>query len=173
MKHGLLPGNRGLALTALLAVACTQRPSSEEALSSAQAEAVQSAVRGYLEAVATDVSREGPAAWRRHFSDGPVFFMAVNGQLAFPDGAAAAKAIPELVHSLPRIQLRFSDVRVDALTARLAVVAASYQEATVDAQGKHADERGYFTGTVESRDGHWQFRNAHWSSLLPPVAPGP
>lgn len=173
MKSVVPRGPKGRWLLAVLAVACTPRPVPEDALSAAQAAAVQSGVRAYLEAVAADVSREGPAAWRRHFSDAPVFFMAVDGQLAFADGAAAARAIPEVVRALPRIQLRFSDVRVDALTPRLAVVAASYQEATVDAQGKHADTRGYFTGTVESRDGHWQFRNAHWSSLLPPTARAP
>ena len=162
-------GQWALFLAAGLAVGCRRHELANEALTSGRAAEVQSAVRAYMQAVATDVTREGPIAWRRHFDDGPVFFMAVDGQLAFPDGAAAATAIQELVHTLPHIQLRWGDdLRVDPLTPRLAVVATSYSEVTVNAAGQRAETRGYFTGTVENRDGHWQFRNAHWSEPLPP-----
>jgi hypothetical protein len=158
-----------LFLAAGLSAGCSRHRPSDEALTAARAVEVQSGVRNYMQAVATDVTREGPIAWRRHFVDGPVFFMAVDGVLAFPDGAAAATAIQELVHTLPQIQLRWGDdIRVDPLTPRLAVVATSYSEVTLNAAGQRAETSGYFTGTVENRDGHWQFRNAHWSSAPAP-----
>jgi hypothetical protein len=38
----------------------------------------------------------------------------------------------------------------------------------VNAAGQRAEASGYLTGTLENRDGRWQFRNAHWSEALPP-----
>jgi hypothetical protein len=163
---------RALLLVAGLAAACSRQEPKEEALTAAQAAPVQSAVSAYLHTVAADVTREGPIAWRRHFSLGPGFFMAVDGRLAFPDGATAATAIQELTRTLPHIELRWGDdIRVDALTPRLAGVATSYNEVTVNAAGQRSEASGYFTGVVENRDGRWRFLNAHWSSLQP-TSPG-
>jgi len=53
------------------------------ALSPATRSAVNDAVRQFAQDVAHDVTREGPAAWRRHFSPSPSFFMASDGQLVF------------------------------------------------------------------------------------------
>lgn len=157
-----------LVLAGILAAACSGREPAET-LTVASAAQVQTAILAYMQRVAADVTRDGPIAWNRHFSRAPAFFMAVDGQLAFPDGASAASAVQELVHTLPHIQLRWGDtIRVDPLTPHLAVVATSYNEVTVNDAGQRAESNGYFTGTVESRDGQWQFRNAHWSSQPPP-----
>jgi hypothetical protein len=111
-------------------------------------------------------------AWRKHFSDRPEFFMAVNGQLAFPSGQAAAQAIPEVARRYKHIELRWGDdLRLDALTENLCVIGASYTE-IVELQpgvdGPAGTQRGYFTGVVENRNGQWQFRDAHWSAPVPP-----
>jgi hypothetical protein len=128
--------------------------------------AEEASVRAFMQAVAQEVSREGPGAWRREFTDGPEFFMAANGQLVFADGAAAARGIEALTHTLPKIELRFGDdVRVEVLTDTLALIGCSYSEVQTNAQGEPHTDRGYFTALAERRDGQWRFRSAHWSSL--------
>ena len=57
---------------------------------------VESGVRAFTQVVAHDVTQEGPAAWSKHFADRPEFFMAVNGQMAFPSGGAAMAAMPKV-----------------------------------------------------------------------------
>jgi hypothetical protein len=150
---------RAAALVLVLAGAgCGPQPRTAE----------EDSVRAFMHAVAQEVSREGPAAWRREFAPGPEFFMAANGQLVFADAAAAARGIEALTHTLPKIELRFGDdLRVDALTPTLALVGSSYTEVQTDAQGQQRTDRGYFTGLAERRDGQWRLRSAHWSSLPP------
>ena len=122
-------------------------------------------VRTFMRSVATDVSRDGPAAWAAKFESGPGFFMASDGQLVFADGDAAARGIEALTHALPRIELRFGeDLRVDVLTPTLAMVAASYFEVQTDAAGHEHAISGYFTGLARLHEGHWRLRDAHWSS---------
>jgi len=78
-------------------------------------------------------------------------------------------AIPDVARAIKHIELHWGDdLRVDPLTTDLAIVATSWHETIVDAAGKSMEESGYFTGTVEYRDGRWRFRNAHWSSAVPP-----
>ena len=158
-----------LLLVAVLASGCGQRQPSDDTLTSARAARVQGEVGAFMHAVARDVTAQGPAAWRQHFSEEPSFFMVADGQLVFPSGAAVKTAMPELIRSLPHIELQWGDdIRIDALTPHLAVVAASYRELTVNAAGQKAESIGFFTGTAEERDGRWQFRNAHWSEPLRP-----
>lgn len=130
--------------------------------------AVEDGVRRFTGTVAHDVSEEGPVAWRKHFADSPAFFMAVNGQLVFQNGQAAAQAIPEIARQYKHIELHWGDdLRLDALTESLCVVAASYTE-VIELQpgvdGVAGTQSGYFTGLAENRNGHWQFRDAHWSA---------
>jgi hypothetical protein len=133
-----------------------------------QAAAVEVGVRAFTRNVAQDVTEEGPTAWRKHFADSPSFFMALDGRLVYPSGAAAMAAIPDLARTIKHIELRWGDdLRVDPLTTDLAVVATSWHEVLVDPAGKRVEETGYFTGTAEYRNGRWQFRNAHWSVAAP------
>jgi len=44
------------------------------------------------------------------------------------------------------------------------VVGSSYSEVQTDAHGQERTERGYFTAVAEHHQGHWRFRDAHWSS---------
>jgi hypothetical protein len=138
-------------------------------LTPARAAAVVAGVRAFAATVARDVTQEGPLAWSKHFDNGPAFFMAVNGQMAFPNGTAAKQGIQSAALSIKHIELRWGDdLRVDALTPELAVVAAPWHEIQMDAAGHTVEVSGFFTGLAEYRDRHWQFRNAHWSS---PVSP--
>jgi hypothetical protein len=114
-------------------------------------------------------------AWRKHFANSPDFFMAVNGKLVFPTGQAAAQAIPEIAHNYKHIELRWGDdLRLDALTERLCVVAASYTEVIElrpGVEGIQGTQSGYFTGLAENQNGKWQFRDAHWSAPVPANTP--
>ena len=137
---------------------------------SVPAAATEDAVRAFMRTVAHDVSAEGPAAWQKFLADEPAFFLASEGLLLFPNGAAAKAAIPELVRTIKHVELTWGDdLRVDPLTAEFAVVGASYHEVRIDPKGDRLDEKGFFTGTAEYREGRWQFRNTHWSVIVPPA----
>ncbi len=140
--------------------------SAAQPMTAAEAVRVDGAVRSFMSTVARDVTRDGPAAWRKHFADSPAFFMVNDGQMAFPDSAAATKGIHDFAATIRSIRLEWSsDLRVDPLTPDFAVVAVSFFEDQEQLTGKHVEERGYFTGVAELRGGRWQLRDAHWSSL--------
>jgi hypothetical protein len=160
---------RGAWLVPLIALAALTwgGPSAADgqALTPRTRAAVTVSVRRFVLAVAQDVTAHGPTAWRRHFSDTPSFFMAVNGQLQLADSAAASRAIAALPGMIQRIELTWGeDLRIDPLTAHYAVVASSYSEVQVNPQGQAHTERGYFTAVAERHGGEWTFRDAHWSS---------
>jgi hypothetical protein len=122
-------------------------------------------VRRFAAEVAAGVSHDGPLAWQRYFAPGPEFFMGVNGQLQFADGAAARRGIAGLPRLIRTISLTFGDdLRVDPLTADLAVLACSYREVIVSPQGVSTNDHGLFTAVVERSQGAWRFRDVHWSS---------
>jgi hypothetical protein len=159
-------------LSALPLAGCYKRGTiscDTESLTPARANAVEAGVQAFARAVAHDVTEEGPLAWRRYFEAGPEFFMAVNGQMAFPNGSAADKGTQNVALTIKKIELKWGDdLRVDPLTPELAVVAAPWHEIQVDAAGHRTEEAGFFTGLAEYRDGRWQFRDAHWSAVLCP-----
>jgi hypothetical protein len=149
------------AVPAVLLVACGSHAT---ATTTRDAEAAD--VRAFMQSVAADVSRTGPAAWADKFESGPPFFMASDGQLVFADGAAAQRGVGALARTLPKITLRFGDdLRVDVLTPQLAVVGASYFESQTDAAGHEHEVTGYVTALARLHAGRWRLRHAHWSSL--------
>ena len=157
-----------LVIGALGWVGCRSSADSALPVKPAGRAAVEASVRQFTAAVAHDVTQEGPMAWQKYFASGPEFFMAVNGQLAFPNGQAAAQAIPVVAHNYKHIELRWGDdLRTDVLTENLCVVAASYTEVielNPGAEGMmQGTQNGYFTGVAEKRNGQWRFRDAHWS----------
>jgi hypothetical protein len=164
-----------LILPAIVAIGCPggcqgQRGATGSAgsLSAVDRTAVEQSVRGFMNTVAQDVTQGGPTTWAKEFADGPNFFMASEGVLVFPSGAAAAQGIPALTQIIKKIELQWgSDLRVDPLTPDLAVVGSTYQEIRNDPQGHELTEKGYFSGVVEQRNGKWQFRDAHWSVQSP------
>jgi hypothetical protein len=158
-------------LAAIGCAGCSHRVASIESqtMTAANAAATEQSVRAFAQAVAHDITQEGPSAWRRHFADSPAFFMASEGHLAFPNSASATAGIRDFAGTIKQMELRWGDdLRVDPLTPDLAVVAASWREVRVGTDGRRVEEAGFFTGTAEHRDGRWQFRNAHWSVAAPP-----
>ncbi len=130
----------------------------------------ESGVRAFMQTVAHDVTQDGPAAWDRHFSQSPAFFMAADGRVEFPNRAAATAGIQDLTRVIKKIELQWGDdLGVDPLTPNLAQVGASWHEVLVNGAGERMEENGYFTALAEYRDGRWQFRNAHWSVPVPPA----
>jgi hypothetical protein len=159
-------------LAALALAGCSARAAGlagSQSLTPARAAAIGESARAFMRTVAHDVTQEGPLAWLKFFNTGPEFFMAVNGQLAFPNAAAAKEGTQNFARTINRIELTWDDdLRVDPLTSELAVVAASWREIQVDKSGHRIEETGYFTGLAEYRDGRWRFRDAHWSAPIPP-----
>jgi hypothetical protein len=155
----------------LLMSACTTSESGHGALSAAHASAIADSVRAFADSVAHGVTIQGPAAWRGYFADTAAFFMAAEGQLAFPSSDSATKGINALERVIARIELTWiGTVRVDPIAPGLAIMATTYHEVRVDRMGKVVDERGFLTGLVEHRGAGWQFRDAHWSVASPPPA---
>jgi hypothetical protein len=145
--------------------------SESQSLTPASTTIVEDGVRGFMQAIAHDVSVDGPAAWRKQFADSPSFFMAADGQMVFPDSAAATKGIQDLALDIKQIELVWgNDLRVDPLMPDLAVVAVSYHEVRLNTSGLRVEDAGFFTGIAEYRNGRWQLRDAHWSVAAPPRA---
>ena len=151
-----------------------------QSLTPEQKSAVEGAVRGFMQAVAGDVTGQGPTAWKKHFADDPAFFMANDGRLVFPNTQAADQGIEAFARTIKHIELHWGDdLRVDVLTPKLALVGTSWSEIQIDNSDHQVNEGGFFTGLVEyrgesrgeDRSGHWQFRDAHWSSIPAPVPP--
>jgi hypothetical protein len=163
------------AATAIVLASCDVRPAPPTAggerssgLDPARWAAIDDSVRAFAAGVARGITQEGPAAWRGFLLDDTAFFMASEGRLVFPNGGAAARAIPGLVRAIAHIELRWGDgLRVDPLAPGLAMVAAPYYELRVDPAGHRVEEIGFFTGLAEHRTAGWRFRDAHWSVLSP------
>jgi hypothetical protein len=140
--------------------------SGTQQITAAEATRVDGSVRIFMGLVAREVTHDGPVAWRKYFADSPAFFMVNDGQMAFAHRAEATKGILDFAATIRSMRLEWgSDLRVDPLTPDFAVVAASFFEEQNFLDGKTVRERGYFTGVAELRDGRWQLRDAHWSSL--------
>jgi len=106
---------------------CGYFADNSRSLTEARRAAVEDGARQFTATVAHDVTQDGPIAWRKFFAEGPEFFMAVNGKLAFPDGQSAEKVIPEIAGQFKHIELRWgNDLRLDALAENLCSVATSY-----------------------------------------------
>jgi hypothetical protein len=126
----------------------------------------------FARTVAQDVTRRGVTAWLTYFPESPAFFMAVDGHLEFQSGADAHAKIAAIARSIKSMQLQWGDpMRIDPLTSDLASLAAPWHEVINMADGGRTDAGGYFTALVERHDGHWQFRNAHWSTTPAAKAP--
>jgi hypothetical protein len=53
-------------------------------------------------------------AWIKYFDASPAFFMAVNGQMAFPNTAAAQESTRKFAQTIRHIELKWGDdLRVD------------------------------------------------------------
>ena len=153
------------AITFTACAPCRAGASRSNSMTPEEAAAVNRAVRAFMQAVSHSVTQDGPLAWIKYFEASPTFFMAVNGQMAFPNADAAQDGTRKFAQTIRTIELKWGDdLRVDPLTNEFAIVAVSWREIQLDTAGHSVTEAGYFTGLAEYRDGHWQFRNAHWSA---------
>ena len=85
-------------------------------------------------------------------------------KLVFPDNKHAADFINDtLAKSINKIELKWSNIRIDSLTPTMAKMAASFNEVLTDMAGKKMPMDGYFTALVQHTAEGWQLRNAHWS----------
>ena len=154
-----------LAVTLTACVPCAAGARHSHSVTPDGASSVDQAVRAFMQTVSHSVTQDGPMAWIKYFDASPAFFMAVNGQVAFPNSAAAQEGTRKFAQTIRHIELKWGDdLRVDPLTNEFSVVAVSWSEIQVDTAGHSVTETGYFTGLAEYREGRWQFRNAHWSS---------
>jgi hypothetical protein len=127
---------------------------------------VKDSVQLMADSIAKNISREGPVAWLKYFENTPDFFMASDGQLVFPNIDTAKNFINNiLIRVMPKIELRWTDIRVDPLTTSLAGISAVYHEDITDPAGKTTAHDGYFTGIACQTPQGWKLHNAHWSSL--------
>jgi hypothetical protein len=148
----------------VFAISCSNKT---ESLNSKQASEVQDSVKLMFESVAKNVSREGPMTWLRYFENTPDFFMASDGQLVFPNIDTATNLINNVVvKSMPKIELRWSNIRIDPLADKLASISAIYHEDITDPTGKMTPHDGYFTGIAHQTTQGWKLHNAHWSSKM-------
>lgn len=142
--------------------------SDSHSLTPDEAVAVDRAVRAFMANVSHSVTRDGPVAWLKYFDASPGFFMAVNGQMAFPNAEVAQDGTRTFAQTIRQIELKWGDdLRVDPITNEFAMVAVSWRETQVNNAGQSTTTTGYFTGLTEYRGGRWQFRNAHWSEPVP------
>ena len=154
-----------LAVTLAACIPCAGGASHSHSVTPEGAASIDQAVRAFMQIVSDSVTLDGPMAWIKYFDASPAFFMAVNGQMAFPNPAAAQEGTRMFAQTIRHIELNWGDdLRVDPLSDEFAVVAVSWREIQVDTAGHSVSETGYFTGLAEHREGRWQFRNAHWSS---------
>jgi hypothetical protein len=177
MKGPVTRGVQCFILLAILLPGCLgcqalRAPAGEpQSLTPERAVAINSGVRAFMRDIAYDVTKNGPAAWQKHFVEGPEFFMAANGSWVFQSGTTATTGLQDLATSLKQIILEWGgDLRVDPLAHDLAMVATPYHEIRVDNAGVRVEENGFFTGVAQYADGRWKFRDAHWSVPVPPRA---
>jgi hypothetical protein len=154
-----------LAVTLAACVSWTAGASYAQHATPDAASSVDQAVRAFMQTVSHSVTQDGPMAWIKYFDSTPAFFMAVNGQMAFPNAAAAQEGTRTFALNIRHIELKWGDdLRVDPLSNEFAMVAVSWREIQVDTAGHSVTEAGYFTRVAEFREGRWQFRDANWSS---------
>ena len=165
LLHQLRIGFLLVAISFAACVPCGAGASNSHSLTPDETVAVDRAVRAFIQAVSRSVTQNGPLAWIKYFDASPAFFMAVNGQMAFPNADDAQDGTRKFAQTIRQIELKWgADLRVDPLTKEFAIVASSWREIQVDTAGHSITVTGYFTGLAEYREGHWQFRNAHWSA---------
>lgn len=129
---------------------------------------VQKRVTRFTNHIAVDLSVKGPVAWLNYIQDTSNFFMANNGELNFKDYRSAVAFIQDtLAKSVSKINLKWSNMRIDPLSNSIASIGSNYHEEITGNDGKITTYDGYFTGTAILIDDEWKLRNLHWSAKLP------
>jgi len=144
-----------------LLLSCSQKTPS---LTISEATLVKDSVQLLANNTAKDISTKGPIAWLNYFEDSPDFFMASDGTIAFKNYHSAEIFIKDtLAKQIPRINLKWLNMRIDPLTPQLASIAADFHEDLTITADKVVPIDGYFTATAQQTASGWKYRNAHWS----------
>lgn len=98
-------------LVAIAFIACIPGggASHPPAVTSGEAHAIDQAVRAFIQTVSDSVTQDGPLAWIKYFDESPAFFMAVNGQMAFPNASAAQEGTRKFSQTIRQIELKWGD----------------------------------------------------------------
>ena len=110
------------------------------------------------------ISAKGPIGWLDVFENSPDFYMVNDGFVAFKNYKTAEKFIRDtLRENLQHVELKFSNIRVTALSPESGSVGAAYNEILSFTKGTPVTVRGYFTATAHHTPTGWKFINLHWS----------
>jgi len=138
----------------------------EDSLTQIQYSIVKNNVTKMVGSIAKNISDKGPIGWLFYFENTPEFFMASEGQLKFPNRDSAANFINNnLVHNISKIELHWSNIRIDPLTIKIASIGATFHEDIINVDGKNIQVDGYFTGIAHQTSQGWKLQNAHWSMI--------
>jgi hypothetical protein len=162
---GQFPGSIALIAVLLtgLMFSCRENGAAPDAMAGGS---VRDSVGRMMTDIARDLSAVGPGSWLNYFENTKAFYMSVDGRVVFPDHRSAETFIKDtLVKNIQRIDLRWSNIRIDSLDPRIASIGAEFHEEfhLADTNAKLAPEDGYFTAVAERTTGGWQLRNLHWS----------
>ncbi len=156
------------ACALLLAAGVFSCNSNQEFLTNNETTAIKGDVTELMNNVARDVSAKGPAVWLNYFEDSPEFSMANDGKLVYKDyPSAKTYVLNTLVNQMPQIKLQWSNIRIDALSNKLASVGAKFHEDLTDKNGQPTKVDGYFTAIAHQSTKGWLLLNLHWSSVKP------
>lgn len=153
------------ALLGVLGVGCAAPGWHAPAASVAAAVRVE--VAQVMGRIASDLAARGQQAWLEHFAVEPGFFMAADGVMQLHDHAAAVSFLRDFAPSVADTQLTWSDLRIEPLSADLAMVSAHYAEQLTTREGAALKFAGHFTGVVWRTPRGWKIGHCHWSSPRP------
>jgi hypothetical protein len=94
-----------LAITLAACVPCAAGASHSHSVTPDGTSPVDQAVRAFMQTVSHSVTQDGPMAWIKYFDASPAFFMAVNGQMAFPNSAAAQEGTRKFAQTIHHIEI--------------------------------------------------------------------
>ncbi len=135
---------------------------------------VKDDVRQMMDSLVKGLAVNGPKAWLKYFEKDPGFFMASEGQLVFANNDSAVAFINNtLIKKISKIDLQWSNIRIDSLSTNFAGIAANWHEDLTDFANNKISEAGYFTAVAEKTLHGWQLRNAHWSAIKATDNPKP
>jgi len=127
---------------------------------------VKEGVTQFTNNLAGDLTARGPIAWEDYIDTSANFFMADVGQLVLRSGPSAKIFIQDtLSKSITKINLKWSNMRIDPLSNTISAVGSDYHEDITNSSGITASYDGYFSGVVLFADGKWKLRDAHWSEI--------
>lgn len=130
---------------------------------SAPAETARGAEAFFL-GIPAELAARGPLAWLDLFEDGPAFFMASDGAVAFDDRAAAETFLADFAPTVSGMSLEWIDPRLDPLTASIVAVSSSYAETITLTDGTATRFGGHVSGILRRSGAEWSIQHLHWSS---------